>query len=80
MGGCDFVVGIWLFMGVGWVGISPMCGIVAVRAQLSLWLVAMGAMVVSKSLCCSAGGRRNSQWAKRVWDGIYVGVVGSPMW
>ncbi len=56
-GGCDRVVGIWLFIVVGWVGLSPMCGIVAVRAQWSLWLVAVGVMAVSKSLCCVVGVR-----------------------
>ena len=56
------MVGIWLFVGVGWVGLSPMCGIEAVRAQWSLWLVAVGVMVVSISMCCDVGGRRSSPW------------------
>ena len=74
------MVGIWLFVGLGWVGLSPICGIVAVRAQWSLWLVAVDVMVVSMSLCCAVFGRRNSHWSKGVLDGIYVGVIGSPMW
>ena len=44
------MVGIWLFVGVGWVGLSPMCGIEVRRVQWSLWLVAVGVMVVYVSL------------------------------
>ena len=63
------MVGVRLFMGVVWVGWSPMCGIEAMRAQWLVWLVAVCVMVVSMSLWCAVGGRRMSQWSRGVLDG-----------
>ena len=48
--GCDLVVGIGVVAGGILVGLSPICGIEAVRAQWSLWLVVIGVMVVL-SIC-----------------------------
>ena len=45
-GGCDLVDGIFVFVGGAVVGLSPNCGIYAVSAQWSLWLVFMVVMVV----------------------------------
>ncbi len=68
-GGCDRVVSIGGIVGVFWVGWSPMCGIEAMRSQWSLWLVALGVMVVSMNLWCAVGGRRMSRWSRGVLDG-----------
>ncbi len=68
-GGCDLVVGIGVIVGTFWVGVSPICGIMAVRAQWSLWLVAVGVMAVSAWLWFAEGGRRSSQWSSGVLDG-----------
>ena len=46
-GGCDLVVGIGVLVGTVWDGVSPICGIEAMRAQWSLWVVGMVVMVVS---------------------------------
>ncbi len=68
-GGCDLVVGIGVVMGEVWAGLSPICGTSAIRAQWSLWLVAMGVTVVSTCLWLAVGGRRRSQWSSYVLDG-----------
>ena len=49
------------------------------RAQWSLWLVFLVVIEVSSSLRLAVAGRRISQWSSGVFDGRYVGVVGSPM-
>ena len=51
------------------VGLSPICGIKAVRAQWSLWLVAIGVMVVVEWIWLAVGGSRRSQWSSGVLDG-----------
>ncbi len=58
---------------------SPICGIEVVRAQWSLWLVAIGVMVVSKCIWLVVDGSRRSQWSSGVVDGRYVVIVGPPM-
>ncbi len=63
------MVGIGVVVGEVWAGFSPICGIEAVRAQWSLWLVSVGVMVVSKCLWRDVGGRRRSQWSNGVLDG-----------
>jgi hypothetical protein len=63
------VVGIGIVVGGVWSGFSPICGIEAVRAQWSLWLETVGAMVVSKCLWRAVGGRRRSQRPSGVLDG-----------
>ncbi len=68
-GGYDLVVGIGVIVGEVWAGLSPICGINAVRALWSLWLVAMGVTVVSTCLCLTVGGRRRSQWSSGVLYG-----------
>ena len=60
-GGCDLVVGIGVFVGVSVVVLSPSCGMYAVSAQWSLWLVFMVVMVVSACVRSGVGGRRMSQ-------------------
>jgi len=50
------------------VGLSPICGIYAMSAQWSLWLVVMVVIVVSACVA-SVGGRRMSQWSSGVFDG-----------
>ncbi len=62
------MVGIGVVVVEVWVGFSPICGIEAVRSQWSLWLVAVGVMVVSKYLCRAVGGRRRSQRSSGVLD------------
>ena len=68
-GGCDLVVGIGVVVGKVWVGLSPICGILAVRAQWSLWLVVVVVIEVSSCLWLAAAGRRRSQWSSGVLDG-----------
>ena len=68
-GGCDLVVGIGVVVGDVCAGLSPICGIEAVRAHWSLWLVATDVMVVSTCLWLAVGGRRRSQWSSGVLDG-----------
>ena len=68
-GGCDLVVGIGVIVGTFLVGVSPICGIEAMRAQWSLWLVTVGVMVVFECLWRVVGGRRRSQWSSGVIDG-----------
>ena len=63
------MVGIGVFVGEVCVGLSPICGIDAVRAQWSLWLVFVVVMVVSTCLWLAVGGRRRSQWSSGVLDG-----------
>ncbi len=63
------MVGIGVVVGEVRAEFSPICGIEAVRAQWSLWLVAAGMMVVSKYLWRVVGGRRRSQWSSGVLDG-----------
>ena len=60
-GGCDLVVGIGVFVGTFWVGVSPICGIEAMRAQWSLWMVGIVVMVVFACMWVVVGGRRRSQ-------------------
>ncbi len=67
--GCDLVVGIGVGVGKVWAGLYLICGIVAVRAQWSLWLVAVDLMVVSVCLWLAVGGRRRSQWSSGVLEG-----------
>ena len=80
IGGCDLVVGIGVIVGTVWGGVSPICGIEAMRAQWSLWMVVIVVMVVSAYMWVVVGGRRRSQWSSGVLDGRKVGVLGSPMW
>ena len=63
------MVGICVFVGGVVVGLSPICGMYAVSAQWSLWLVLMVVMVVSACLRSGVGGRRMSQWSSGVFDG-----------
>ena len=74
------MVGIGFVVGGVWDGFSPICGIVAVRAQWSLWFVFLVVMLVSRCMWLAVGGRRRSQWSSGVLDGRKVGVFGSPMW
>ena len=67
--GGDLAVGIGVVVGEVWAGFSPYCGIEVVRAQWSLWLVAVGVMVVWKCLWRAEGGRRRSQWSSGGLDG-----------
>ncbi len=68
-GRCDLVVGICVVVGEVWAGLSSICGINVVRAQWSLWLVAVGVTVVSTCLCLTVGGRRRSKGSSSVLDG-----------
>ena len=56
MGGCDLVVGIGVIVGTFWVGVSPICGIEAMRAQWSLWVVGIVVMVASAYVWVAVGG------------------------
>ncbi len=49
------------------------------RAQWSLWLVAIGVMVVFECIWLAVGGSRRSHWSSGVLDGRYVGIAWSPM-
>ncbi len=60
-GGCDLVVGIGVIVGTIWGGVSPICGIEAIRAQWSLWMVGIVVMAVSAYMWVVVGGRRRSQ-------------------
>ncbi len=60
-GGCDLVVGIGVVVGAGGVEVSPICGIEAMRAQWSLWVVGIVVVVVSACMWVVVGGRRRSQ-------------------
>ena len=60
-GGCDLVVGIGVLVVSVWGGVSPICGIEAMRAQWSLWMVGIVVMVVSTCMWVVVGGRRRSQ-------------------
>ncbi len=51
------------------VGLSPICGIKAARAQWSLWLVAIEVVVVAECIWLVVGGSRRSQWSSGVLDG-----------
>ena len=74
------MVGIDVLVDTVWGGESPICGIEAMRAQWSLWVVGSVVMVVSAYVWMAVGGRRRSQWSSGVLDGRKVGVFGSPMW
>ena len=74
------MVGIGALVVSVWGGVSPICGIEAMRAQWSLLFVGIGVMVVSTWFWLAVGGRRRSQWSSGVLDGRKVGVFGSPMW
>ena len=63
------MVGIGFVVCGVWSGFSPICGIEAVRAQWSLWLVVVSVMVDSWFLCRSVGGSRRSQWSSGEFDG-----------
>ena len=64
-------------MGVWSVG-SPIWGISARRALLSLYLVCIAVVVVGSGWLASIG-MRIGQWSKGMLVGVYVGVGGSPM-
>ena len=55
------MVGIGGVLGEVCVGLSPICGIEAMRAQWSLWMVGIVVMVVSACMWVVVGGRRRSQ-------------------
>ena len=74
------MVGIGVLVVSVWGGVSPICGIEAMRAQWSLCVVGIVVMVVSAYMWVAVGGRRRSQWSSGVLDGRKVGVLGSPMW
>ncbi len=74
------MVGIGVLVDSIWDGVSPICGIEAMRAQWSLWVVGIVVIVVSAYMWVAVGGRRRSQWSSGVLDGRKVGVLGSPMW
>ena len=74
------MVGIGVLVDTVWGGVSPICGIEAMRAQWSLWVVGIVVMVVSAYMWAVVGGRRRSQWSSGVLDGRKVGVLGFPMW
>ncbi len=63
------MVGIGVDVGEIGVGLFPICGIEAVRAQWSLWLVSMGVMVVAECIWLAVGGSRRSHWSSGVLDG-----------
>ena len=74
------MVGIGVLVVSVWGGVSPICGIEAMRAQWSLCVVGIVVIVVSAYMWVAVGGRRRSQWSSGVLDGRKVGVLGSPMW
>ena len=55
------MVGIGVLVDTVWGGVSPICGIEAMRAQWSLWVVGIVVMVVSVCMWVVVGGRRRSQ-------------------
>ena len=55
------MVGIGVFVVSVWGGVSPICGIEAMRAQWSLWVVGIVVMVVSAYMWVVVGGMRRSQ-------------------
>ena len=63
------VVGFGVWVGKVRVGLFPVVGVVAVSAQCSLLLVAIGVTVVSVCLLLAVGGSRRSQWSSGVLDG-----------
>ncbi len=67
------IVAVW------WGGVSPILGMLMVRARWSLWLVLEVVMEASVGRSCVVGGRHRSQWSSGEFVGMNVGVWGSPL-
>ena len=68
------VVGMGGVVAVWWSGVSPILGMLMVRARWSMWLVLEVVMVASVGWSCAVGGRRRSKWSSGELLGMNVGV------